>query len=242
MSVSNEQELNGQFCEYLYHYFTQEPSKILHIAGPAGSGRNLLINNYIKWFLSQFKQSVYILDCDHKYSKRSFNHFPSFRNRIFLSHVPTDLHLADQLKYLASDQMDIDPHDLLILNSISNKLKQRLANSNSFTDFQIISREYVEDVFPSIFKIIREKRCNFLIVHHVSYNFEYQSNLPYFYDLMQYLPGCWLILKPENSGENQGSQQNRITMHYSWLEKNTQKNFTKEFGYQIKDNSLSITI
>ena len=64
--------------------------------------------------------------------------------------------------------------------------------------------------------------------------------MQYFCDLMQLLHGMWVYLKPNSLNKNQSEISNICTVSYSWKEQQTQKNYTKNYRYSIKNNLLDL--
>lgn len=240
MTEESETVCTEQFWMHLYNYFKIESMKILHIAGSAGSGRNSLIKAYLFWRLQKFPGNVFIIDTDHKYSRKTFSSWGSLQQRLYHLSVSNSDSLERILGNILNHKHLLQENDCVIINSISTIIKRKLTNSMDYQDYKVILNSVIEKIIPLIIKIVKIRQCCLIITHHVSYNFEINENIPYFHDLMHNIPGMWLYLKPSEIKKYKRQSKNKIILSYTWIENKTQKHYSNYFNYSLCNSKIKL--
>ncbi len=74
--------------------------------------------------------------------------------------------------------------DILILNSFSNILKTEMRNSLDYFDYVKVFNKISNEKVPNLIDLVVEKKLFVIHSHHKRYNPGYNSNIPYYFDVI----------------------------------------------------------
>jgi hypothetical protein len=232
--ISSLSEKTKKFYNWLNSFFKHRPKEILHIAGEDGTGRTTLILNYLLFALQNSEKKCYIIDGEHKFTKKSFQLFGDLAQNVYISKKSRIKSMNSILKQLMQSNL-ISERDILVINSLSEEIKQKLAFSENYADYISIVHDFINSTIPSLAYFLQKIPCKMIIRHQVSYDFDYDQTLPYFSRLMNLLPGAWIMLKKQPF-----QKQNLLIFSYSFQNNNKIKKIQSKYNFYLENGGFII--
>jgi hypothetical protein len=246
--ISEKQVITKDFFSLIGRYFSQK-NRFLHLAGPNLSGKSTIIKDFIKHDIKESSRRYFIIDSEHKFSKRNYMNEFSIENqdRIFVNNSQNFKKISDTLKLLRQDVYPLEPNDILIIDSISNILKREMGNSEDYYDHMKALKYISEKIVPDMIDLAINKKLFIILSHHVTYHPGYNSNIPYYFDLMMSIAGMWIYLHRTTTGVKDKTFQydNFLTLSFTFSKEKTnllvsETNLRQTYQYLLKDGEVKI--
>ena len=190
-----KQVITEDFFSLIGRYFSSK-NKFLHLSGPNLSGKSTIIKEFIKHDIKQSKRRYFIIDSEKKFSKRNYmDEFSQIdQSRIFVNNSDNFNKTTETLKLLKKDIYPLGPKDILIIDSFSNILKTEMGNCMDYYDNMKALNYISEKIVPDLIDLVVDKKIYVILSHHVTYHPGYNTNIPYYFDLMMTIAGMWIYL------------------------------------------------
>ena len=188
------------------HTYQGELPKIIHINGENASGKSTLLREFIRYHMPISSQPIFIADNEGGLSPSilqnifTSNHSLLERLYHFTCHSIQDL--FQLLESLPMKRSSIKESPILIINSFSRILKSSLGSVTNYTDYIHAVHTFSDRLFPKLSKLSVKGNYLIILVHHITFNPVYNSEVPYYSDIIRMLQGSWISLKSmQNSPE-----------------------------------------
>ncbi len=138
--------------------------------------------------------------------------------------------------------MPTDPHEVLVIDSLSEILKAAIARTDSGGEYRAEIQRFYSTVIVPLMQIQARFHLPIFCTHHISYNKPTDSNLPYEHEIMEQLPGLWINLSRTLDASEPFQLQ---VVYWKYTPSDDGQiikvaGFQKKFVYQIKQNHIQI--
>ena len=243
-----KKDVTDDFFSLISRYFSSK-NRILHVSGPNMSGKSTLIKEFIKHDIRDSSRKYFLIDSEKKFSKRNYmNEFSTGdQRRIFVNNSDNFDKIIKTLESLKKDIFPLDPNDILIIDSFSNILKTEIVNSDDYLDTMKALKIFSEKIIPGMIDLVVDKKLYVILSHHVTFNPEYQSNIPYYFDLMMTIAGMWIYLSrtAKDVKDKTFLYDNFLTISFTFTKENSelkisQTNIRQTYGYTLKKGKVRV--
>ena len=243
-----KKDITGDFFSLIARYFSPK-NRFLHLSGPNMSGKSTIIKEFIKHDIKTSKRKYFIIDSEKKFSKR--NYMEEFstgdHDRIFVNNSGNFDKTMETLKLLQNDIYPLDPKDILIIDSFSNILKTEMGNCMDYFDNMKVLNYMSEKIVPAMIDLVVDKKLYVILSHHVTYHPGYNSNIPYYFDLMLTIAGMWIYLHQTTTGvKNKTFQYDKfLTLSFTFSKKNSdlkisETNIRQTYQYELEKGKVKV--
>ncbi len=246
--IPKKPDITDDFFSLITRYFSPK-NRFLHLSGPNMLGKSTIIKEFIKHDIKKSKRKYFIIDSEKKFSKR--NYMSEFSNgdhdRIFVNNSGNFDKTMETLKLLQKDVYPLDPQDILIIDSFSNILKTEMGGCIDYYD-DIKALNYMSDkIVPTLIDLVVDKKLYVILSHHVTYHPGYNSNIPYYFDLMMIIAGMWIYLYQTTKGVKDKTflYDKFLTLSFTFTKKNSdlkisQTNIRQTYQYETNDGKIKV--
>lgn len=246
--VPKKEDITGDFFSLIARYFSPK-NRFLHLSGANMSGKSTIIKEFIKHDIKQSRRKYFIIDSEKKFSKR--NYMDEFstgdRDRIFVNNSDNFSKTFETLNLLKKKVYPLDPKDILIIDSFSNILKTEMGNCMDYFDNMKALNYMSEKIVPGLIDLVVEKKLYVILSHHVTYHPGYNSNIPYYFDLMMTIAGMWIYLHQTTKGVKDKTflYDKFLTLSFTFSNKNnelrvSETNIRQTYQYDLKDGKVNV--
>ena len=202
LSPNSPRFSNGFIKLMSAHAYQSSLPKIIHINGENASGKSTLLREFIRYHTPLSSFPIYIADNEGGLSPSNLRKlFPTKTlelNKIYYFPCRT-IHDLNQLL----DSISLGPNNrsygpILIINSFSRMLKATIGMIDNYSDYIHALHAICDHLLPKLSNLAIRKKILIILVHHVSFNRDYQATTPYFANLMNLLQGSWITLETTN--------------------------------------------
>ncbi|QEE16307.1 ATP-binding protein [Promethearchaeum syntrophicum] len=246
----HREDITSDFFSLIGRYFSPK-NRFLHLAGPNLSGKSTIIKEFIRYDIRKSSRRYFIIDSEQKFSIRNYMHeFSSIhQNRIFVNNSQNFTKITATLNLLQQDVYPLESNDIVIIDSISNILKRELGNGMDYYDNMKALKYISEKIVPALIDLVVDKHLFVILSHHVTYHPGYNTNIPYYFDLMMSIAGMWIYLHQTPKGVKDKSFQydNFLTLSFTFTKEKqnhlvSETNIRQTYRYLLKDGKVTILL
>lgn len=190
-------------------------NRLIHVKGQNSLGKSIFIRTFLNYLYTSgtYFSNTYIIDTEQKYSRTNIqaNISPDFRPNVFLCHQCDFSELITLINEL--ETIHIPPKSIIVIDSLSNILKQMNADCNSYHLLQKFNTKFLS----KLISLLTRKDLFCFLVHHISHNPLLGDVPSYYTSIVQNLEGIWLSLE-KIVGNLYGSEpvyEKRILLTYT---------------------------
>ena len=247
-SIPEKQDITEDFFSLIARYFSNK-NRFLHLSGPNLSGKSTIIKEFIKHDIKESKRRYFIIDSEKKFSKRNYmdEFSPRDQAKIFVNNSDNFRKTSDTLRLLQKNVYPLEPQDILIIDSFSNILKTEMGNCMDYFDNMKALNYMSEKIVPGLIDLVVDKKLYVILTHHVTYHPGYNSNIPYYFDLMMMIAGMWIYLHQTTKGVKEKTFQydNFLTLSFTFSNKKSnlkvsETNLRQTYQYQLKEGKVKV--
>nr|WP_147664651.1 ATP-binding protein [Candidatus Prometheoarchaeum syntrophicum]QEE17766.1 hypothetical protein DSAG12_03604 [Candidatus Prometheoarchaeum syntrophicum] len=242
------EDITRDFFSLIGRYFSPK-NRFLHLAGPNLSGKSTIIKEFIKHDIRKSSRKYFIIDSEQKFSKR--NYMEEFSTgdqaRIYVNHSNSLQKIRDTIRLLQTNLYPLEPQDIVIIDSFSNILKREMGNGMDYYDNMKALNYLSEKIIPDLIDLVVDKKLYVILSHHVTYHPGYNTNIPYYFDLMMTIAGMWIYLHQTPKGVKDKSFQydNFLTLSFTFSKKKqnsliSETNLRQTYQYLLKDGKVKM--
>ncbi|MBA7584690.1 hypothetical protein ES708_26647 [subsurface metagenome] len=246
--IPKKQDITGDFFSLIGRYYSPK-NRFLHLSGPNLSGKSTIIKEFIKHDIKESKRRYFIIDSEKKFSKR--NYMDEFstgdRDRIFVNNSDNFKKTFETLNLLKKNVYPLEPKDILIIDSFSNILKTEMGNCMDYFDNMKVLNYISQKIVPAMIDLVVDKKLFVILSHHVTYHPGYNSNIPYYFDLMMTIAGMWIYLYQTTRGVKDKTflYDKFLTLSFTFSKENSklrvsQTNIRQTYQYALKDGKVRV--
>jgi hypothetical protein len=222
--------------------------RILHIAGKNKSGKSMLIKEYLAYDLARSDRSYFLIDTENKFALKNFKADLSIphQERIFQTSLRPQERITKLFDILLTPDFPIQAGDVVIIDSLSEILKNSITKTEDWYEYRYELQQFSRTMMGKLIDLLVKKDLSCIFTHHVSYNPEYNQLIPYYFDLVNLIPGMWAYLEGTPSRMENGEiiYDNALILSISIRDtKNIRiikvKNFRESFPYHLHEGHFT---
>ncbi|UYP48495.1 hypothetical protein NEF87_004780 [Candidatus Lokiarchaeum ossiferum] len=197
--LKNPSYTNGFIKLMSAHSYREELPSIIHINGENASGKSTLLREFIRYHLPISTQPIYIADNEGGLSPSILQNMFSSKNslleRMYHFSCQSVQDLFQLIESLPMNKNVKKERPILIINSFSRILKSTIGSVSNYADYIHAVHTFSDILFPKISTLTTKGNFLIILIHHITFNPIYNSEVPYYADFIQMLQGSWISLK-----------------------------------------------
>ena len=225
-------------------FLTNHPHdrRVIHIAGKNNTGKSVLVKDFIVHDLNHSQRNYFVIDTENKFALRNFKAVlsESLQDRIFQKTLSARDPLSKILDILINPNFPIQAGDVVVIDSLSEVLKHSIVKTEDWYEYRYELKEFTNTLMAKLIKLLVRKDLSCIFTHHVTYHPTYDALIPYYFDLVNLIPGMWAFLEETPAGIEDGRIFFNKTLILSLTVNNPKKealiqvqNFREKFPYEI---------
>lgn len=216
--------------------------RVIHIAGKNNTGKSVLVKDFIIHDLTHSERNYFFIDTENKFALRNFTSaLPKhLQARIFQKTLSATHSLSKILDILINPDFPIQAGDVVVIDSLSEVLKHSIVKTEDWYEYRYELKEFTNTLMAKLIKLLVRKDLSCIFTHHVTYHPTYDALIPYYFDLVNLIPGMWAFLEETPAGIEDGRLYFNKTLILSLTVNNPMKkaliqvqSFREKFPYEI---------
>jgi hypothetical protein len=222
--------------------------RVLHISGKNKTGKSMLIKDFLAYDLEVSQRCYFLIDTENKFALRNFRmDLPKrHQDRIFQTTLKSQDSLTKILDILLDPNFPVQARDVVIIDSLSEVLKNSITKAEDWYEYRYELQQFSSTLLSKLIDLLVKKDLSCIITHHVTYHPVYDALIPYYFDLINLIPGMWAYLEETPVKMEDGmifSNYNLIlslTLQNSIGERTFQvQHFRESFPYQVREGKFT---
>ena len=221
--------------------------RILHIAGKNQSGKSMLIKDFLGYDLPRSQRSYFLIDTENKFALKNFKADISalHQERIFQTSLHQK-HITELFDIMRTPDFPIQAGDVVIIDSLSEVLKHSITKTEDYYEYRYELQQFSNTLVSKLIDVVIKKDLSCIFTHHVTFHPEYGQLVPYYFDLVNLIPGMWAFLDETPARMKNGEiiYDNTLLLSLSvQTSKNSRtiqvQNFRESFPYRLDEGHFT---